>query len=144
VSRRPANGIRGVALLSLLSSACWGYPIIDVSVTRTQQGALRFRFERCSGLRKLAHVERLAIRAESGGDSPSVLCGLVVPEGGRPLALSEWTYGQPVKGFVRVGPCTPLVPGTYRIDVVGSGAGSRTTAVGADGRLDEKTPRCGL
>jgi hypothetical protein len=87
-------------------------------------------------------VERLTITAEERNGEFSVICGLRAAQLGRPLALSEWAYGQSVAGFVSIGSCAPLLPGTYRIDVEGGGAGSRTIAIAADGGLDQKTPRC--
>ena|SRR6185312_13130007 len=132
-----------VTLLSVLCLclSCWGYPVINIDVERAQQD-VRFHLERCGGLRKVPRVDRLSLRLHSPETGSPLICGLVVADRSHPLPLTQWTYGQPVPGFVSIGSCRPLVPGSYRADVEGSGAGSRVFVVGADGGLQQRMPRC--
>ena len=132
--------LTSVALLGLLGVSCWGYPTINVSVSGANRENVRVHIERCSGLRKVPRVDRLSVRSDKPGSS--VVCGLIVADRSKPLPLSDWSYGQSVSGFVSTGPCTPLAPGSYRIDVQGSGSGSRVVVMDAQGGVYEKTPDC--
>jgi hypothetical protein len=72
--------------------------------------------------------------ADSPFESAPVLCGLEAVDRSRWPRLTRWTYGHPVEGYRLIGPCTPLNPGSYRVDVGGSGAGSRIVTIGDDRR----------
>jgi hypothetical protein len=131
-------GIAGIVVASLCAS-CWGYPIIDINVAHADRRGLELHFERCTTFGKVPHVSRLKIRKYD-----AVFCELDVADRAKPLPLGSWTYGRPVAGFVLNGRCEPLQPGTYRVDIEGSGAGTSTIDVGDDGQAVVKSPPCSL
>ena len=139
-----AQFLIAMLLLATIGSSCWGYPTMGINTVRTRQDGLSVHLERCDFQSMTPRVIRLEIRSDDDPNPTAApLCGLVSPDRGKLLPLSEWEYGRPIPGFLLVGPCQPLPPGRYVVSVEGSGAGSRGIVVDSDGRVHQGPSRCG-
>jgi hypothetical protein len=138
-TRRP-----GVTLLLLaICSSCWGYPTIGINVARIRQDGLSVHVKRCDILGNVPGVIRLEVRTfDDPNPTGPPLCGLVSPNRGTLLPLSEWEYGGPTPGFQLVGRCETLPPGHYVVSVTGSGGGSRGIVIDIDGGVRQQPSRC--
>jgi hypothetical protein len=131
----------------LLSPGCWGYPIIDIKFAFGSGAPFQMSAAKCAWFNRAPAVQSIVIRhAEQSRhvDGP-ILCGIEAADrSGNWPKLAGWTYGQPRDGFRLIGSCEPLEPGAYRVDIHGSGAGSRLITLGTDGRWVEESPHCSL
>jgi hypothetical protein len=129
----------------LLSTACWGYPIIDIRFAFGSGGAFQMSAAKCAWFNGTPAVQSIVIRHADQGRHVAgpVLCGIeVADQSGRWPKLAGWIYGRPIDGFKLIGSCDPLEPGSYRVDIHGAGAGSRLITLEADGRWVEESPHC--